>query len=35
MHNYGGAIGVDRLVAPDLLLGFSAGGSEASVSVPT
>ena len=35
MHNYGGAMGVDRLVAPDLLLGFSAGGSEASVSIPT
>jgi outer membrane autotransporter protein len=35
MHNYGGAMGVDRLVAPDLLLGFSAGGSAASVSIPT
>ena len=35
IRNYGGAFGVDRLVAPDLLLGFSAGGSEANVSVPT
>jgi len=33
LHNYGGAIGIDHQISPDLLLGFSAGGSESSISV--
>jgi uncharacterized protein with beta-barrel porin domain len=33
MHNYGGAIGVDHQLSPDLLLGFAAGGSESTISV--
>ena len=35
MRNYGGALGADYRIGSDLLVGFSAGGSEASVSVPT
>jgi uncharacterized protein with beta-barrel porin domain len=34
IRNYGGAFGFDYQAAPDLLLGFAAGGSEANVSVP-
>jgi len=33
VHNYGGALGVDHQISPDLLLGFSAGGSESNISV--
>ena len=34
IRNYGGAFGFDYQAAPDLLVGFAAGGSEANVSVP-
>jgi uncharacterized protein with beta-barrel porin domain len=34
IRNYGGALGADYQLAPDLLVGFAAGGSGASVSVP-
>lgn len=33
-RNYGGSLGFDYQIAPDLLLGFSAGGSDTSISVP-
>ena len=34
IRNYGGALGFDYQVGADLLLGFSAGGSGANISVP-
>lgn len=33
IRNYGGAFGIDHLVRRDLLIGFSAGGGEATTSV--
>jgi outer membrane autotransporter protein len=33
IRGYGGALGFDHQIRPDLLLGFSAGGSEANISV--
>jgi uncharacterized protein with beta-barrel porin domain len=34
MRTYGGALGADYQLSPDLLLGFAAGGSDSTVSVP-
>jgi len=33
MRSFGGAIGVDHQISPDLLVGFAAGGSAANISV--
>jgi uncharacterized protein with beta-barrel porin domain len=34
MRTYGGALGADYQLSPGLLLGFAAGGSDSSISVP-
>lgn len=34
MRTYGGSLGADYQLSPDLLLGFAAGGSDSTISVP-